>query len=678
MISTANVVLCGIAALLLWGGPGWLLARGLTGDRWAALALAPALGWATQTPAALAGGLLLGLSVPVILGAAAALCLCAQAFRGEEVRDETPGFPPLALLLAAALALVPALAVLPKTGADGAIALAAPLYDHAKITLIDEMARASTLPPANPVYGAAGEPGVIAYYYLWHFGAAELARLTGATGWEADAAASWFSAFAALGLVAGLAFRFRPGTAAPLLALLAAAAGSLRPVASAFLGPERMDRLLEPATGLAGLLYQASWSPHHVASASAVVMAVLLMARMRAQAGRHPEPRPLAVLVVLTALVAAAAFQSSLWVGGVAFALGGAAAALVLALCGPREGRGRFLAATFAAAILAGVLVAPLLHAQIEAAALRGGGAPVRVAAFPVLGPLVPDGLRAALDLPAFWLVLLPTEFPAIVLAGAAGLALVLGARGRDGSGRRASAGALAVLALGVLAVSALLRSTAGENNDLGWRAVLPAVLVLSAFAGVALAAALAAAAQGRRAALVAALALIAIGLPDAFELARGNAVGEAGSQGRVFADDPELWNAVRREVAPDIRVASNPGRLERLTPWPVNISWALLSRRRSCFAGKEMALAFAPLTAAERTAADALFARVFAGAATPSDMTTLRTAFGCGAAVVTAQDGAWRADPFAASPLFRLASEEPGRWRIYLAAAEGAPAAAR
>ncbi len=63
-------------------------------------------------------------------------------------------------------------------------------------------------------------------------------------------------------------------------------------------------------------------------------------------------------------------------------------------------------------------------------------------------------------------------------------------------------------------------------------------------------------------------------------------------------------------------RFANNPLFLRDVTPWPVNISWALLADRSSCFAGREMALAFAPLPPPRREAIDTQFIRVFAGAA--------------------------------------------------------------
>ena len=53
---------------------------------------------------------------------------------------------------------------------------------------------------------------------------------------------------------------------------------------------------------------------------------------------------------------------------------------------------------------------------------------------------------------------------------------------------------------------------------------------------------------------------------------------------------------------------------LQDLTPWPANMSWALLADRSSCFAGRELALAFAPLPPDRREAINAQFIRVFAG----------------------------------------------------------------
>jgi hypothetical protein len=88
------------------------------------------------------------------------------------------------------------------------------------------------------------------------------------------------------------------------------------------------------------------------------------------------------------------------------------------------------------------------------------------------------------------------------------------------------------------------------------------------------------------------------------------------------------------------------------LTPWPVNISWALMSNRRSCFAGAETGYIYASLSAARAQDIDAQFIRVFAGEGSSTDIEELARRYDCRVIVVSASDGAWTRDPFAASPL--------------------------
>jgi hypothetical protein len=288
---------------------------------------------------------------------------------------------------------------------------------------------------------------------------------------------------------------------------------------------------------------------------------------------------------------------------------------------------------------------------------------------YPVLGDFFPERLRRILDVPAYWLVLLVVEFPAIYLAGTLALAAFLAAPGVDRE-RRHDALALGLLAATGLAISWLLVSTLGGNNDLGWRAVLPAVLVLTVFSAVGLSQWIAARAW---IAAVAAVGAICLGLPAAVEIVRGNIAGHDQPDAKAFAQTPDMWAAVRRHAAPDERVGNNPLSLRGVTPWPINISWALLSNRRSCYAGREFALVFTVLPAARRAAIDAQFIRTFAGEGSADDVRDLATRYGCRVTVVTPADGAWTRDPFASSPLYRLVEAEPGRWRIYRATGGGA-----
>jgi hypothetical protein len=281
---------------------------------------------------------------------------------------------------------------------------------------------------------------------------------------------------------------------------------------------------------------------------------------------------------------------------------------------------------------------------------------------FEVLGKWFQDPLRRVLDLPAYWLVLLPVEFPATYVAGAIALVILLASR-KLGAQRQRAAAACAVLASISLAVPWLLLSTLAVNNDLGLRAVLPGAMVLIVFAAAGLSIWLR---HDSRIAAAAALCGLLLGFPDAAQITYGNVIARPAQPGKEFAQTPEMWEAVRRHTTPGERLANNPLFLADMTPWPVNLSWALLSNRSSCFAGRELALAYAPLTAARRDEIAAQFIRVFAGNGSESDIRALATQFGCRVVVVTAQDMAWQRDPFAASEFYRLVEAKPDRWRIY------------
>ena len=658
MPSALVVGLCAVAAASFWTVVGFALARALVGPA-LALPIAPALGWALHSAAVLPVLILVGFTTTTVsIISAAALAASLVALVTQRPRHEDPPgrrVPAWAYVGAAVLALAPAVAIMPKIGIDG-VAFAPPIFDHSKVALIDEMTRLG-LPPGNPFFGALDETVPrLAYYYLWHFSAAELAHLTGATGWEADIAMTWFTAFSSLALMLALANWFSGNATAMLLVLLLNAALSSRVVLAELFGTDAVHKVFMPATGFGGWLFQAAWVPQHVAAASTVILALFFLGRLAVERT--------ALLFATLVLLAVAGYESSTWIGGVLFPAAAAMAGGMLLIDLPPRQRMSFLTCCAGAAVLAAFLASPLLHDQFLATGMRAGGPPFAFRPFEVLQTELPDRLRRVLDLPAYWLILLPIEFPAIYVTGAVSLWAYLRrgalAGGNDGDKRQA-AKIFALLAGASLVCAGLFASTMGNNNDLGWRAVLPGVIVLTVFAAVGLSRWIVARAWAAAAATAAWL----LGLPDGLAVVRDNGGGILKPDGRVFAQTPEMWAAVRRHAAPDERVANNPLFLKDMTPWPVNISWALLSDRRSCFAGWELTLAYTALPRARREEIDAQFIRVFAGDASSQDIEELATRYGCRVVVVTAEDGAWRKDPFSASALYRLV-EGNARWRIY------------
>lgn len=650
-----DVLLCALSALALSLCVGLPLARLVAGDWRLALPIAPALGWAVFSVLALP--LLTGIgfargTVVLVCGAAAAGGLAALwGVRSREPAAAAGGarVPLWTYAAAAAVAVLPALGAWPKLGSGGLV-LADSMFDHSKVAAIDDMMRLG-LPPGNPFFGEVGAVTGWAYYYLWHFSAAVFGALVGASGWEADIALTGFTAFASLALMMGFAVRLSGRPLAALCVVLLSLGASLRPVLS-FLSPDFAYRLLSQYQSPKGWLFQATWVPQHLASASCAVLSVYLMSRLRA-------PRGWLCVPVLAATVAAG-FESSAWVGGIVFGAGAVAIGLALLLtAGDARSRRDLLAKSAVAVLLAAALSFPFLREEYAATAARALGVPIAFRPYEVLGPIVSGGLRRVLDLPAYWLILLAVEFPAVCWAGAAAMAAALAdRRARDD---RPLVLGLALSAAASFGIVWLFASTIA-NNDLGWRGVLPGVLVLTIFAAAGLARWLAA---GRMLAASAALGLLVLALPDGVAISQENALGTPVPSAPLLAESVDLWAAVRRHAAPDERVANNPLFLADSVRWPVNISWALFANRRSCYGGWDLARAFVPLPEAEIDRIERLFDRVFAGEAEPQDIEALARRYDCRVVIVTPTDGAWTRDPFAQSGLYRLV-EENAQWRIY------------
>ena len=657
MASPLNAALCALLAAAFWTVLGTALGRRLL-PRALARGAAPIMGWAVYSAVMLPIytwiGPWIGFSPIAVLGAGA-LCVLASGFAlsagaPQSQAEDAADIPAWAFAAAAVLALAPAVAILPKFSGD-AVQLADPIFDHSKIAIVDAMARLG-VPPVNPVFGELGAPGHLAYYYLWHFSAAELALALGASSWEADIGLTWFTAFASLSLMMGVAVWLGKRTTAALWVVVLAAAASLWVTLDWIAGAEDLTPWLWPPIGMAGWLFQATWVPQHLMAASCAVTAMLLVSRF----AQRQSPALLAVLV----LVVVAGFESSSFVGGVTFATAALIAAPILLVGTAPAQRRRFALGLAVAAVLAVCFAAPFVLDQLAAVRARGGGSPIVVEPYTVLGEAFPPALRRVLDLPAYWLILLPIELPATFVAGA--IALTVAWRSALLGPEKLAMAALTCLAAAGLVVSWLLVSTLGENNDLGLRAIIPAemVLIVAAAAGFFHA-------RCRAVIVATALAGLLLSLPDTAAMIRSNIAGELRPGGQILAQTPELWDAVRRYARPGARVANNPLFLRDVTPWPVNISWALLADRSSCFAGREMALAFAPLPPPRRAAIDAQFIRVFAGEGTAADVNDMAKQYGCEVVVVVPQDSAWTKDPFAASPEYRLAENRDGRWRIYV-----------
>src|SRR6185312_2870219 len=114
----------------------------------------------------------------------------------------------------------------------------------------------------------------------------------------------------------------------------------------------------------------------------------------------------------------AAGFASSAFVGGITFAFAAVLAAPILLLASDSKQRLRFVGGLTIAAFLVVCLIAPFVRDQLTAIHARGGGSPITLSPYRVFGEFIPAWLRRVLDLPGYWLVVLPIELPAAFVAG--------------------------------------------------------------------------------------------------------------------------------------------------------------------------------------------------------------------------------------------------------------------
>ena len=519
--------------------------------------------------------------------------------------------------------------------------------------MIDEMTRLG-VPARNPFFGESDGMDRLSYYYLWHFSAAELAVLTGLSGWEADAGMTWFTAFSSLTLMMGLATFLSKRSAAAGWVLILATASSIRPILAMLFGQKIAYAVTGWPGGLGAWLFQMTWAPQHIASAGCVLIAICLLVEL--------SQRQNVLIAVVLALVVAAGFESSTWVGGVTFAIVTIALCPAVLLKLEPSVRLRFLLSAIGAAGLAMAIASPFIYDQFLASTVRANVFPVSFTHLDVLGDETPESVRRLLDIPAYWTVFLFTEFAAFYPAGFI-LMMMLTRDGLLEQTRKKYLVSFGIMAFSSLCVGGLLTSRlGGNNNDLGWRSVLPAILVLIICTAAGLSRYLR---SMRPAFAIAAIGLVGLGSFAGLNSLIYNIVREAKEPSLTFINSVGMWQAVRKHSQSDERVANNPLFLSELTRWPINLSWALLSNRRSCYAGPAFG-PFAPRTTLPRDEIDAQFERVFLGRPEAYDLDQLSNRYNCSLAVVSSQDGAWNNDPFAASPLYRLVETEAGAWRIY------------
>ena len=552
----------------------------------------------------------------------------------------------LIAILIAALAIMPIFPLLPAIE-EGGLYFGQQIFDHVKTALVDSIYRTG-LPPTSPFIAPDGRPAGLFYYYGWYVLAAQLRAVFGCSGYVADLALSHVTAISSLALMGAIAYRLSGSCAAIAGVLLIAPAGDPRALLGTLIGWPDVARLEGPEFGIENWLEQSFWVPQHIFAATGVVVAMLILCWLRPPASRIWR------LAIMLGAVAAASVTASIYSGAFVFAAIALPAA-VLVLWDTDSFR-RVAVPLLVAMVIAGSLAAPML---LNLASLGGG--PGKIVAFwiyPATGFIDQSTVAGKIaHVVSFWIVLLPLHL---------GLAYVLGLWQL----RRPPAAASSeqflfwALSIAVILVSFLItqfvKSTV-TRNDLGWRIILPALLILTANAGVTVGRWLEGLGQApinvqarlRTAALLVAAAiavpLTLLGIRAAAEqFVPADQHAQLPVQvHRVLAAQPAAWREVRARTNPTDLVVSNPKAFDDAPEWGANLPWALFADRSSLLSSANWAALLSLQLQASGIVEDYanLLDRLFAAHATASDVDALAGRLNVRMIVVTPLDDLWAND---------------------------------
>jgi hypothetical protein len=605
----------------------------------------------------------------------------------------------IALLLACALLAVMVAQNLFPEVRNGGLYFNEMMFDHSKIAITDSIVRQG-VPPLNPFYTPGGKTVLLNYYYLWQFLASQIALLTRVSSWPIDVAMTAYTSFAAAGLVVALAVELTRRAAGGLLALLIAAVAPIADPLLKLAFPAWLHWM--PRTLLLPLWLQCAWSPQHVTSGCAVVLALMLVAQIPDAAKKSPSGSILGAGGVARAgvlgLVAAAAAGSSIWVGGVAFAV--TAPLLLVALLQSRLDRRQwvYVFRTIACALpITMLFFAPVLYSLLSAktpkhAVVLGVWQANNwvVAVLHRRHKVVINLVQAVL----FWLTYLPLNLGVSVIVG---LPAVFARRRDQTTGQRALRLMAGWGSVGYLLVSQFMQSTL-VNNDLGWRAPIVPGMLLSVWAAAALLELGTASKKGISAAmrwdtralfirlrwLAVPIGWIALGLgllSCVFfyhtPLHKPETAANLAAR-RDLLLQASAWRYVRRFAGPTDRVQANPDGFHKLGIRPPQLPEQLFADRPAAYASRHCVMIFGfAYDAAQRRETNDLMMRIFSGHPHPNDIRQMWQVLKVKVVLVDRLDRLFNTDALQRSGLYRLALARP-TYRIFVASKRPDDPAAR
>lgn len=335
------------------------------------------------------------------------------------------------------------------------------MFDHLKVGIIDAIKREG-LPVINPFTISVNNDGQLHYYLLWYATAALIASALHISGWVANIIMTFSTAAASFLTIAGI-YRKISGVnstkikAISLIFLISISGSSTIFFGMLFGSHSRLffsgEHPLEP------WLVQASWVPQHIASASLMCFLIVSFYSEKSYSLR---------VSLVQSMLISSCFGMSAWIGSVVFGMT-SIFLFLLDLCTGVKFK-LIIKKWLTPALISVAISYPMIVNQMDVS-IRNGRKLLDFSVFPTL-----DNQSSLLRIISYFSIYMIICFPMLYPAFLGWLCKkkkdILIDKDKQ---------VLLITTISSMLISLFIKSSI-ENNDLGWRAIIPAVIIMSAF----------------------------------------------------------------------------------------------------------------------------------------------------------------------------------------------------
>ncbi|EPL8002907.1 hypothetical protein PQE34_000741 [Klebsiella aerogenes] len=488
-----------------------------------------------------------------------------------------------------------------------------PIFDHMKVAIINSIKR-DGLPIKNPFMLTSPNNEEIHYYYLWFLSAANISLLTNISGWAADIVLTFITSLTSLFVVCGLIKENSSGKLSTYVIGIFSLFGSQIVTYVDRLTQGQIFDYISREHPIESWITQASWVPQHLMAASVVITSCYFIFSI------NKDSRWINSLVI--SMLISTGVGSSTWVGGVTFAV--ISIFLFTFNLIEKKSEWKFILSKWAfIACMAIIISMPLLINQISAAK------PTGVFPIGIHSYNASSSGNSLSNILTFLILFIPLYLPTVALG------IVLTCIPKK-SFSCSQTFILFIIAICSILTSMLLKSQIA-NNDLGWRAIIPAVLVSSSLIAISLER------LKREAITCVSLIVIAISIPSAIDFSKNLL------QGNYRNDNVAIISSfldITNNTEPADRLLINPRKFEGHDIFDGNVLPSIIIDRNSCFTNLSYAYAFSNQWGESIGYYWNALKEFYAGYASDEDLEKMKK-LKCTKLVVLPGDGIWNKFPY-------------------------------